>query len=148
MADPSFAERAAVTIVARDVFLGSPLVGGGLGQAFAWTTFAGEEQEAFNIDSPLSVLAKFGVAGLFLLGMIAWHLVAEVRQKVGQYSSLPHGALLGYLALAGAWLLLLSPFEDKGFSFGLTLLVALALPAATSKSRPAVNRPRARDANI
>lgn len=141
MADPSFVERAAVTIMARDVFLGSPLLGGGLGHSFAWTTFAGEERDGFNIDSPLSVPAKFGIVGVFLLSMIAWHLLAEVRRQVGQHRGLPHAALLGYLALGGAWLLFLSPFEDKGFSFGLTLLVALALPAATSTSPPAVNHP-------
>ena len=148
MADPSFLERAAQTIVAKDVFLGSPLLGGGLGHSFAWTGLTGEEQQAFNIDSPLSVPAKFGIIGLFLLSMIAWHLLAEVRRQVRRHAGLPHAALLGYLTLAGAWLLILSPFEDKGFSFGLTLLIALALPAATSKSRSAANRPRAGEATV
>jgi hypothetical protein len=67
MADPSFVERAAVTIMAKDVFLASPLVGGGLGHSYEWTTSTGEEREGFNIDSPLSVPAKFGIVGLFLL---------------------------------------------------------------------------------
>jgi hypothetical protein len=138
MADQSFVERVAQTILARDVFLGSPLLGGGLGHSFSWTTFSGEQQEAFNIDSPLSVPAKFGIVGLFLLSMIGWHLLAEVRRQLRRRGVLTNGALLGYLALAGGYLLVLSPFEDKGFSFGLILLIALALPAANSQRPPAV----------
>jgi hypothetical protein len=129
--------------MARDVLIARPLAGGGLGHAYEWTTYAGEEREGFNIDSPLSVAAKFGGIGLFLLAMIAWHLLTEVRRQMRQHGSVPHGALLGYLAVAGAWLLILSPFEDKGFSFGLALLLALAFPAVTSTSPPAVNRPGA-----
>jgi hypothetical protein len=127
--DPSYQERAAQTSAAWRTFLSEPLLGAGPGHAFEWTSQSGEPRAGFNVDSPLAIPAKFGLVGITVLAALAFALVSLLRRFGEQYDpTVPQLALMGYVAVTLAWMLLGSPFEDKGFSFGLLFLLALSLP--------------------
>ena len=91
---------------------------------------------SFQVDTSLSVLAKFGIVGTTLILALAIAFVLFLRNAArGSGITVAQTALMGYAAMA----LLISPFavplEDKGFSFGLLFLLALSLPATAIPDR-------------
>jgi hypothetical protein len=129
--DASFQERVSQSRAVWASFLDSPIVGGGLGVPIPWTDPAGvlHTDNAFTADSPILVLAKFGVLGLGLVVVLVWAAAATIRRLSG-----------GGVATREAWLatiglafgiLLLMPFawqlEDKGSALATTLVLAFGL---------------------
>jgi hypothetical protein len=124
-ADNSYQERAIEGRLALTRFEQHPLVGTGPGFVFEWSTRFGRLKSGLTIDTPLSLLAKFGVFG----ALLAIAVFGAVRRVVrasgdGQYGAAGL-ALCGLLVL---WIVSLPfglPFEDKGCAFSLMLLFAL-----------------------
>ena len=137
LSDQSYVERASQRSLSWNAYHSSPLLGVGPGHRFAYTDLSGNTTFLFTLDTPLSYLAKFGLAGLAAL--VAWIglLVAFVRRTRRPPVVLGPArfALIGYLSIAAAYSLLGPPFEDKGFGFGLLLLIALALREQVDASR-------------
>jgi hypothetical protein len=128
-ADRSYRDRASETRVAWQTFVSKPVLGAGPGHMFEWTNFLGKHRASFAIDTAMSFPAKFGVAGVILLLALTLAFVSFLRRAVqGAGITVAQAALVGYIALAFLVLPFASPFEDKGFSFGLLFLLALSLP--------------------
>jgi hypothetical protein len=67
------------------------------------------------------------LAVLLLIAGAYWVFIRNLGRGV---STVAHLALIGYLAVAVLLAILGNPFEDKGLSFGLILVLALALKEA------------------
>jgi hypothetical protein len=136
--DASLQDRVAQTRAAWDVFLTSPLVGSGLGVVVPWTTTAGRLETQFTADTPLLVLAKFGVLGLVLVGVLggAWVITIRRLKHGGEIAQVSRLALVGF----GAAIVVLTPFgwqlEDKGTGLAVILLLALAFTEAHQAGVP------------
>jgi hypothetical protein len=151
--DQSLQLRIQQTRIAWEVFLSSPLVGTGLGHEFTYMPSSTRELRILNMDTPVSVLAKFGVLGLLLSGVLAaaFYLVtrAMTRRRGTSWRAL---TLIGYAAV----LLALVPFgwppEDKGTGLALVFVLALAAidwtvagdghVSASRRRSPSAARPR------
>ena len=126
----SFRERLSQTRVAADAFLARPLFGIGPGAEIAWVDDGGRAQQSYYLDTPLMFEAKFGLVGLAVL--LAWagcalvSLRRLVRRRGWTTGTL---ALLGYGALFAASSALGPPMDDKGASFALAFVLALAIGA-------------------
>lgn len=123
--DNSLRERVAQTNAALDAFGRSPLFGTGPGYPFPWLNYAGEPRETFTLDSPVVVLAKFGIGGFVLLvGLV----LAYGRFAIGLWRrapwTVPALTAAMYGAVAVVWLPLGWPVEDKGWSLALIPLLA------------------------
>jgi O-antigen ligase len=133
--DYSYIERKRETRAASKVFKSNVVVGSGPGTAFDWERADGTEVSSFTLDTPLTFPAKFGLVGLAALAFAItryWSFVrALFRSRRVTIGSL---ALVGYLAVAAFSIPASSPFEEKGFSFGLVLLLALTLSEANERS--------------
>jgi hypothetical protein len=137
--DGSIRERVTQYDVAWQLFGSSPLVGVGLGHAFEWTRIDGTVRRDFTADTPLVVPAKLGILGLSWLAAFVAAWVIFVRRHVRIL-----GPTLAALALAGWGGILLAlawsgaAVEDKGFSFALMMLLALAFVEIEATDRAAV----------
>jgi hypothetical protein len=83
---------------------------------------------SFSIDTALSIPAKFGIAGIAAVSiwLVGYLSVLRNLARTPQIIVI-RGALIGLLVGAVLWSPLGSPFEDKGFSYGLLLLLSLGL---------------------
>jgi hypothetical protein len=125
-ADGSYLDRQAQTHAAERPFFAHPVLGTGPGTTFQWTVTNGGHRSAFIIDSPLDFPAKFGAAGLLVLAMILLSYGSFLRAAFrGNHPRTETLALAGYAALALANGVLTNTLEDKGFTLGLLLLLAL-----------------------
>jgi len=130
--DASLQDRVAQTRAAWDIFLASPLVGSGLGVVVPWTTTSGRLETEFTADTPVLVLAKFGVLGLVLVGALggAWLITIRRLNQGGPSARASRLALAGF----GAAIVALTPFgwqlEDKGTGLAVILILGLALSEA------------------
>jgi O-antigen ligase len=138
--DASYKDRQAQTRAARDVFTAHPFLGAGPGTYFSWKVTNGEQHSAFIVDSPLSFAGKFGLGGLavvlFLLLEYGSFMKAAFRFDHPRPETL---ALAAFAALAVFDSFLTNPLEDKGFTLGLVLLLALVF--RTSRSRREAEAP-------
>lgn len=126
--DDSFSERYLQAQVAWRTFKSSPVVGAGPGVPFKWRTIDRTAASTSTLDTATTFPAKFGLVGLFVLAIIIatyWSFAKALVRRNGP--TVEYLALVGYLAVAVAVTIGYSPFEDKGFSFGLVLILALAL---------------------
>ena len=132
--DQSFQERAEETRLAWRAFRSEPLLGTGPGHVYEWTTATGRPKASFNIDTGLAFPAKFGIVGVVALAALTAAFASLLRRggRAGGIS-VPQAALLGLGALTVLNLPLGMPLEDKGFSFGLILLLALSLPKESAQ---------------
>lgn len=129
-ADASYQDRSVQTRLAWQTFISEPILGTGPGHSFEWEDYLGEPVVSFQVDTSLSILAKFGIVGIAPILALAIALMLFLRKAArGSGITVAQAALMSYAALA----LMISPFsvplEDKGFSFGLLFLVALSLPS-------------------
>jgi hypothetical protein len=143
--DASYNERREQTEIAWDRFESAPIVGAGPGTTFEWKTQNGIPVSSSLLDTPLVFPAKFGLLGLAVCAFVLakyWSFLRRLRRLedvgIGQL------ALTGYLAVVLAITPLVLPFDDKGFSFGLILVLALALQEARAKLRAPLPRPDSR----
>jgi hypothetical protein len=130
--DASLQERISQSRAVWDVFLTSPILGGGLGVLIPWTDPTGvvHTDNAFTADSPLTVLAKFGILGIGLIAVLVWATLHTIRRVGPRPATRP--AWLALIGLTSA-VVLLTPFawplEDKGSALATVLVLALALIA-------------------
>jgi O-antigen ligase len=131
--DRSYIDRLAQTDSALEMFRSSPLIGAGPGTPIVWSNSFNEVQVSTVIDSPLSFLAKFGVLGLVAPAALVVGFVGTLRalRRRTDMRTIPQLALIGFGAIVAAWSLLYNPYEDKGFSIALVLLLALAAREAS-----------------
>jgi hypothetical protein len=128
LTDQSYVERLRQGRAAWRVFESNPVLGAGAGTDFEWQTVSGTRISSFTLDTPLSFPAKFGLVGLGVLLIVIGGYWSFTKRLIREYgASTEQLALVGYLAVAAASGVAGMPFDDKGFSFGLMLLVALAL---------------------
>lgn len=127
--DSSSNDRREEGRIAWDVFKSSPAFGVGPGYLFEWTPQGGQPRSSFVMDTPLTFFSKFGIAGLLVLSFVVmryWKFVRRVTRR-RPHPLVSNLALVGYLGIVVASAVLAPPFEDKGLSFGLVLLLAIAL---------------------
>jgi O-antigen ligase len=146
--DQSYLDRLAQTDAGWEAFRSSPLVGTGPGKPIVWESLFEGTQASPSVDSPVSLLAKFGLLGLLaalatIIGYIGTLRAFRARTGV---PTVTYFALVGFGAVVAAWALLLNPYEDKGFAIGLMLLLAVgareASDAALSPGGPTMRNER------
>jgi O-antigen ligase len=127
--DSSYIERVNSTRVVWDAFRSAPLLGVAPGTYFTWDDSAGIPKTGRSVDSPILFLARFGLVGLAWVVIFAVAYLALIRHlaRVDGAPTVSRLALVGFGGILLADTILLVPFEDKGFSAALLLLVALAL---------------------
>jgi O-antigen ligase len=142
--DISYNDRVEQSRVAFDAFKAHPVLGTGPGTRFDWVTYDGRQMSDFVLDTPMTFPAKFGALGmLVLLFLVAKFFVFARGLGRDRPPTVAYLTLLGYLLVVAVLGFAAPPFEDKGLSFGLLLILALALaevnrpPAATRQPRPA-----------
>jgi O-antigen ligase len=126
MSDSSYRERVEQTEEAWNVFLGNPLFGVGPGHLFEGRSPTDARILTFNIDSPAAFAAKFGLVGIAALLVVAIGYGLFIKGLPPRDAVASRAALIAYSAVVLAMATLLSPFEDKGLSFGLFFLLALS----------------------
>jgi O-antigen ligase len=133
--DASYSDRQAQSDAALEVFSASPMFGGGPGTYFNWTVANGEKRSAFLLDSPMSFPAKFGIVGLGVLVFLVMCYASFFRSVFRLNHPSPETlALTAYAAVGVAVSFLTNPLEDKGWTMGLILLLALVLQAAPGRA--------------
>jgi len=116
------------TVAAWNIFVSSPLVGRGLGVTIPWINSDGKPVIEFSADTPITVLAKFGLLGIVIWVTLGWATISTLRRlrQTGRPGSVARSALLGL----ATGLVVLSPFgaqlEDKGTGLALVLLLGIA----------------------
>jgi O-antigen ligase len=129
--DASYQVRANEWHAAWQTFKAHPILGVGPGYAFTWNCSAGGcitgTASGYNLDSPLTFPAKFGLLGLVALVAVVYSLVhfLRVRQKTADYDTWL--ALTWYLVFVAVALPFGWPFEAKDFTLGLLLLGTLVV---------------------
>lgn len=155
--DPSLRERLSQTRALWAVFLQSPLVGIGLGATVPWVDAAGRTRTdtVFTADTPVLVLAKFGILGLVIVGVLAWSAISTIRALLRRPETRQASLIL--IAFATG-MVALTPLgwqvEDKGTGLAIVLLVGLALvdiresisaaPASSAREDPHRSSPGGR----
>lgn len=131
--DRSYLDRLSQNAASWELFRSSPVFGVGPGTSIQWFDSFNRLKESTVVDSPLSLIAKFGVFGLVAAIVLAIGYMSSLRRLRAR----THGvtvtqlALVGYGAIVLAWSLLQNPYEDKGLAIGLLLLLAVAVREAT-----------------
>jgi O-antigen ligase len=129
--DASYRARANEWHAAWQTFKAHPILGVGPGYAFTWncsdsgcTTVTAS---GYNLDSPLTFPAKFGLLGLVALAVVVYSLIRflRVRRKTSEHDAWL--ALTWYLVFAAVELPFGWPFEAKDFTLGLLLLGTLVV---------------------
>jgi hypothetical protein len=134
--DASYKDRQAATRAARDVFYEHPVFGSGPGTYFSWQVTNGEQRSEFVVDSPVSFPAKFGLVGLAVILFLALEYGSFMRAAFRFEHPRPETLALGAFAvLAVLDSFLTNPLEDKGFTLGLVLLLALVFRTSGVQSR-------------
>ena len=135
--DPSFLERIEQTRVAWMVFLEHPAIGVGPGYEFAWVRSGGTVFTSTYLDTPLVVIAKFGLLGIALFLAIVLAFALTIRRLVAQngWTWIALG-VLGYGAILAGLLLFGWPPEDKGTGIAMILLIGLACLPRSNEPRP------------
>jgi hypothetical protein len=133
--DASYRDRQTQTRVAADAFHAHPIFGSGPGTTFHYTAAGDVQVSTFTPDTAVDFPAKFGIAGLAVVGLVVLSYGSFLRSALRfNHPRTETLALVAYAALAVVGTLLANLLEDKGFTFGLILLLALVfrtwLPAA------------------
>lgn len=133
----SVQERLSQTRVAVEALLAHPVFGLGPGTNIAWVDSSGRNQAGYYLDTPIMFEAKFGFLGFAVLAAWAGCAVASLRRLVHVAGWTPETlALFGYGTLFAAASFLGPPMDDKGASFALVFILALATGAASAVPSP------------
>lgn len=140
--DPSMRERVSQYRAAWALLASSPVIGVSPGHAIEWMNVSGQLVRGYAADTPLVMPAKFGLLGIAVFiafGMAYWRTVrtALVRSRHSAVTL----ALIGY----SVWVVVTLPLgflvEDKGASFALILLLALAYDHISTEPTDASQSP-------
>ena len=124
--DASYLDRQAQTHAASEVFHAHPFFGSGPGTYFNWRVQNGQRRSEFILDSPMDFPAKFGLAGLAVVLFLAFQYWGFLRRSLRFNHPRPETlALVAYATMTIINSFLTNPFEDKGWTLGLVLLIAL-----------------------
>jgi hypothetical protein len=139
--DASMRERISQTVAAWQVFVSDPVLGAGPGLEIEWTDYAGDTQRGYALDSPLTLLAKFGIIGavaaaVWIVAFARFSRVALHRLR-GSAESL---ILVGFSVVLVYGSLFLPPMQDKGTSFALMVILALVMGRAFDAREQTVTR--------
>jgi O-antigen ligase len=134
-ADQSYRDRVNQTNSAWELFRTNPVLGVGPGYAIPWEDANGLSFEEPLVDTPVSFLTDYGLLGLAIAGYLAGAFVSVVRRlrrRAGDRTT-AQLALVGFGAVVLAFSVAAVPFEDKGLSVGLLLLLALSAREAAER---------------
>jgi O-antigen ligase len=139
--DGSYRDRQAQTDAAREVFYANPIFGAGPGTYFNWIVTNGSERSAFILDSPMDFPAKFGIVGLAVLAFLVSNYASFLRSVFRLNHPRPETLALGAYAAIGiaVFPFLGNPLQDKGWTLGLLLLLALVFKNTAAPS-PEIER--------
>ena len=132
--DASYNERRDQTKVAWDRFESAPILGAGPGTTFEWRTQDGVPVSNSFLDTPWCFQPSSGSSACRLCVRAREVLSFLSRLRRLEEVGIGQLALTGYLAVVLAITPLVLPFHDKAFSFGLLLVLALALQEARANS--------------
>jgi hypothetical protein len=130
-ADLSLQLRWAQTRAAWNIFATWPVTGGGPGVIIPWINWDGELVAESWADTPVTILAKFGIFGLVIWGALGWAVLKTLRRlRRGNEASLTaRSALLGF----ATGLVVLTPLgpqlEDKGTALAMIMLLGTVFAA-------------------
>ena len=134
--DASYNERVEQSNVAWNTFRSAPVFGAAPGTAFEWITQDRKRVVSPLLDTPLTFPAKFGLLGLLVLAFVIVKYVSFARTiRRGRDPTVAQLALIAYLVFVAVISPLVMPLDDKGLSFGLILLVAMALQELNAPAR-------------
>ena len=125
----SYQERLVQTSLAREAFISNIWIGVSPGHKYEWLTEFGKLKQSFNIDSPLALLANFGLLGL-AAATFTWFQIPKFTKLLKSPSDsalIETDALRIFSLTLVVYVLAGSPFEDKGLSFAFMFLLSLAL---------------------
>jgi O-antigen ligase len=131
--DASYQDRLNAINSAWDLFARAPLSGVGPGHAIPWVDHSGATQNNPFVDTAAGFLPDYGLIGLVAVVFAAVAFVSVVRRlqlRTGVRTT-AQLALIGLGVVIVAYTPLQVPFEDKGLSVGLILLLAITLREAS-----------------
>jgi hypothetical protein len=117
--DPSIYLRYLQTHALQQAWSQNPLFGVGPGALYSYFNVVGERP----VDSPLAILARFGVIGVAVIVVLFATLFASRLRRGAHW--VPATALVAFISLIAAWSLVSSPLDDKGVALGLIPLIGL-----------------------
>jgi O-antigen ligase len=124
--DASYVDRQAQTHAASEVFHAHPFFGAGPGTYFSWRVTNGQKRSDFIVDSPMDFPAKFGLAGVAIVLLLVFQYGGFLRRSLRfNHPRTETLALVAYATMTIINSFLTNPFEDKGWTLGLVLLIAL-----------------------
>jgi len=138
----SYQERVVQTSLTADQFQRSPILGVSPGYIYTWKTEFGQVKTAFNVDSPLALLAAFGLVGAVVTAITlrAIFLVCRRLEELAKQPMPELDAIRSLTITMIVYFLAGSPFEDKGLSFSFMALLALGAIRASSLDRSRTSR--------
>jgi hypothetical protein len=123
--DASLLDRLAQTNAGLQSFLSAPITGMGAGHLFHWQDGLGLARESFILDAPTAFLAKFGLTGA-AVALAAAVLLIRWPRACASRAPAATAVWAGFMAIGAIWFVLFgSPWEEKGFSLAVALLIAL-----------------------
>jgi O-antigen ligase len=137
--DPSYSSRLLQTQLAWQQFVYNPLFGAGPGYSFfIANSLSGDARFTIGLDSPAATLSEFGLMGVVMLAALLISYAALVRRLSNSTEGDPTAQIVlrsvGLMAVL--WLFAFgSPINDKGLSFALCCITALALPVSAGSAR-------------
>jgi len=124
--DASYLDRQAQTHAASEAFHAHPFSGSGPGTYFSWRVTNGGKRSDFITDSPVDFPAKFGLAGLAVVLFLVFQYWGFLRRSIRfNHPRAETLALVAYAIMTIINSFLTNPLEDKGWTLGLVLLIAL-----------------------
>jgi hypothetical protein len=142
VAGQSWRMRVEQTELAWKTFTDNLGVGVGPGHRFPYLNPFGTYTANYFLDTPAVFPAKFGLIGLLTMALLALAYTATIG-RLRRASDTTRAAVVAFLVV---WVLTLPlgfPLEEKGFSFGLIFLLALAL-SSMRRAEPPTSLPRGR----
>jgi O-antigen ligase len=135
--DESYIDRLHEIRASWRLFADHPFFGVGPGYHIPWVDAKGKQQANPYVDTPVGFLPDFGVAGLAVVAALVVSFIStlrRLRRRAGERTT-TQLALIGFGAVVLAWSVLQVPFEDKGLSTGLLVLLAAAAAEARVAAR-------------
>jgi hypothetical protein len=124
--DGSFVERARAYRFTMEMFFSYPLLGQGFGHRYP--SVSGLTAGDLKVDSPLLILAKFGIIGAAILvaAIIQFWKLSDATRGPGPLR-LSGTVFKIFMFIMAGRLLFVAPTEEKGTAYAIALMVCFAL---------------------